>query len=242
MLGIIRSLYVLDPVSVGSSTVSEVRSRGRTMGWMCSWVAVQGAAKSELLDALRLVETGEPVEPGSRSSGMSCAERPGGWLILFSEDFDWADRDRVLELSRFGLTVGCQFEDKVEMTSVACAARNGEELWRVFHINDPIYRLDVSGDPPGEFASIRDKLFREQEEDGGEESDADFIHDIPLEVAKAVCGYRADEDESPFIGLMRIDGSADAGGRRKVGLLGILLSPFGPGGKWQLRRRDRSFM
>ncbi|MDB5425828.1 MAG: hypothetical protein JWQ29_3244 [Phenylobacterium sp.] len=197
------------------------------MGWMCSWVAVQGAAKSELLDALSLIETGEAVEPGSRSARMSCAERPGGWLILFSEDFDWAGRDRVLELSRFGLVVGCQFEDKVEMTSIARAARNGEELWRVSHINDPKYRLDVSGEPPTELASIRERLFREQDEDGGEGSSVDFIHDIPLEVAKAVCGYRADEDQSVFAGLKSITGSPSAEGSKSTGLLARLLAPFG---------------
>jgi hypothetical protein len=193
---------------------------------MCSWVAVQGAAKAEVLDALGLVETAEEVLPGSRSVPLSCAERPGGWLILFSEDFDWADRGRVLELSRFGLTVGCQFEDKVEMTSVACAARNGEELWRVFHANDPKHRLDVSGEPPREFTEIRDRLFREQEEDGGEDSGVDFIHDIPLEVAKVACGFRADEDESVFAGLKRAAGSPGAEGAERPGFLARLLAPF----------------
>jgi hypothetical protein len=164
---------------------------------------------------------------------LSLAERPGGWLILFSEDFGWADRDRVLELSRFGLTVGCQFEDKVEMTSMACAARGGEELWRVFHVNDPLYRLDVSGDPPSELAAIRDQLFREQEEDGGQESSADFVHDIPLELAKVVCGYRADEDESVFVGLRKSQGSSSAAGPERTSLLTKLLAPF-----LVTRRRD----
>jgi hypothetical protein len=201
------------------------------MGWMCSWVAVQGAVKSDVLQALGVVETGRQVQPGSRSVPLSCAERPGGWLVVFSEDFGWADRDRILALSRFGLTVGCQFEDKVEMESVASAARLGEELWRVSHLNGPLYRLDVVGAPPSEFTAIRDALFRQQDEDGGEDSAADFIHDIPLELAKAACGYRADEDESSFMALKRIHGETGLGERRKLGLLAKLLSPLGAGGR-----------
>ena len=199
------------------------------MGWMCSWVAVQGVAKGEVLDALGVVETDRKVQPGSRSVPLSLAERPGGWLILFSEDFDWVDRDRVRDLSRFGLAVGCQFEDKIEMTSMACAARGGEELWHVFHVNDPIYRLDVSGDPPRELAAIRDQLFREQEEDGGEDSAADFVHDIPLELAKAVCGYRADEDEMAFVGLKPAHEAGGAEEPSRTSLLWKLLAPFRPG-------------
>lgn len=169
---------------------------------------------------------GEQVEPGSRSAAMSCSERPGGWLILFSEDFDWADRSRVLELSRFGLAVGCQFEDKVDMTSIACAAQSGVELWRVSHVNNPVYRLDVTGDPPAEFATIRDGLVRAQDEDGGEDSGADFIHDVPLELAKSVCGYRADEDESVFVGLRRASGSTDTVHSPRKGIFAWLLAPF----------------
>ena len=203
------------------------------MGWMCSWVAVQGVAKGEILGALDLVETGEQVEPGSRNAKMSCSERPNGWTVVFSEDFDWANGKRVLDLSRLGRVVGCQFEDKVEMTSIASEAKDGVELWRVAHVNDPVYRLDVSGEPPVELAGIREKLFREQDEDGGEKSSVDYISDIPLEVAKAVCGYRADEEEATFAALKRAEkaaataSSAGAGTPVRRGLLDGLLSLFG---------------
>lgn len=195
------------------------------MGWSCSWIAVKGAAADEVLATLDLVETGQAALPGSRGAPMCYAMRPDGWLILFSEDFDWAERAKVLELSRFGMTVGCQFEDKVEMTSVATCAEAGAELWRVFHVNDPVYRLDVSGEPPAVYASIRDAHIREQDEDGGEDSGADFIHEVPLELAKAACGYRADEDDTVFQGLRFASGragSSSGGG----GLFGSLLAVF----------------
>jgi len=180
------------------------------MGWMSSWIGVQGAAKAAVLDGLGLVEVGGEVEPGSGRAAFGCGELPGGWVIVFSEDFEWADRERLLEASRLGLAIACQFEDKVEMTSVASVAQDGVELWRVFHKNDPYGRLDVSGEPPAEFAGIRDQLFREQEEDGGEDSPADYLHDIPLELAKSVCGYRADESEAVFVALKRIGAAAAA--------------------------------
>ena len=196
------------------------------MGWMCSWVAVQGVAKGEILEALDLVETGERVEPGSRRRGLCCLDRPDGWTVVFSEDFEWANGKRLLELSHLGLAVACQFEDKVEMTSIASSAKEGVELWRIAHINDPIYRLDVSGEPPTELAGIRERTFREQEEQGGDESGVDLIFDIPLEVAEAVCGYRADEEEALFDALERA-GKLHAETPAKRGLLSGLLGLFG---------------
>ena len=205
------------------------------MGWMCSWVAVQGVAKGEILEALDLVETGEQVEPGSRRRGLSCLERPNGWTVVFSEDFDWANSKRVLDLSRLGLVVGCQFEDKVKMTSIASAAKDGVELWRVAHVNDPVYRLDVSGEPPAELAAIRDRCFREQDEDGGAKSSVDYVTEIPIEVAKAACGYRTDDEEAVFAALEsagKVTAKASTAGTAAEapagrGLLAGLLGLFG---------------
>jgi hypothetical protein len=179
------------------------------MGYTCSWVAVQGASKEALLEALDLVETGEEVQPGCGVEGLiSLGETPDGWVVLFSEDFDWGDPDRVGDLSRFGAAVGCQFEDRVEMHSLACGAQAGRELWRIFHKNDPVYRLDVTGEPPPGFAAIRNRLFSEQEADGGAKSSTDFIFDIPIRVAESVCGFVHDEAHEPFVALKSAGASA----------------------------------
>lgn len=197
------------------------------MGWSSSWVAIQGCAKDELLEHLGLVETGQDVLPGTRSAPFSCARLPEDWFVLFSEDFDWAQPRRVLELSRFGLAVGCQFEDKVMMESSICAARDGVELWRVFHDHEgSVYRLDLTGEPPAELAAIRDRLFQEQAKAGGEDAGVDYVHEAPFELGRAICGYRHDEDESAFVGLKRAGGVEPAVTPPRLSLLDKLLAPF----------------
>ncbi len=192
------------------------------MGWMCSWIAIQGATKSDVFEALNLTETGRAVSPGQGRRAISYAEIAGGWLVLVHSDFDWAKRERIRELSRLGPTVGCQVEDMVEMESVATGAKDGVELWRVFHTNAPESTLEVSGDPPSEFAAIRDRLQQEQDEDDG----ADYIHDIPLDVAKAACGFRVDEHQGAFLELKSSAQRSGDGSDRGSGLLGRLLSVF----------------
>jgi len=191
------------------------------MGWSCSWIAVRGGEKTVLLDHLGWVETGETVEPGTRRSGVSVCERPNGWTVLFSEDFDWADADRVKDLSRYGLAIGCQFEDKVEMASSACAAESGAQLWRVSHRNDPKHLFDVEGVPPEILGSLREQAVRQQEED----EDVDFLHETPMELAAAICGYRAEDDGALFQAARPIAATSGKAPVRKS-FLDKLLAPL----------------
>jgi hypothetical protein len=130
--------------------------------------------------------------------------------------------ERVRELSALGLSVGLQFEDKVDMTSIACAARDGVELWRVSH-NEKDEPLTVTGEPPAEFKSIRARLTQAQADD----DEVDFLHDIPIEVAESVCGYRAEDWDPPFAAVSRI-GAPDEP-ERKGGLLRFVKGLFGSG-------------
>lgn len=197
------------------------------MGWMASWVAVQGGLKAEIFDHLGLTETGEETFPGSRGAPLSFREFPDQWLVIFSEDFDWASAEVLLELSRFGLALACQFEDKVEMTTVLSAARDGATLWRVFHDNvGSGHRLDVTGEPPAAFAAIRDAALAEQRQADANGEDVDFLCEAPLELARAVCGYRPDEEEAAFTVLRRRGASAPADGGGQLSFLERLLAPF----------------
>ena len=195
------------------------------MGLSTSWVAIQQCSGAELLDYLGFVETGEEMFP--ESATFSWAEFPNQWIIVFSDDFDWGSPERARDLSRFGLALACQCEDRVEMTSLLCAARDGEELWRVFHKSvKSIYRLDVTGEPPSELAAIRDRVFQEQDANGGEEAGVDYVHEIPLELAKVICGYRHDDDETLFKELCGTWKDGTGSSPPKAGIVGKLLGIF----------------
>lgn len=66
--------------------------------------------------------------------------------------------------------------------------------------------------------------------------DCDYIYDIPIETAKAVCGYRTDESDEPFVEIVRAPGAVfdaledeDARPRPAAGggLVGFLKGLFG---------------
>ncbi len=197
------------------------------MGWMCSWVGVQGATRSAVLARLGFEETGPAVIPGVRDAAFSAGD-VGDWIIVFSETFDWGSPEQALSLSDLGLTVSLQFEDKVEMTSVACGARDGVELWRVSHVNDVGRELVAAGEMPPEFDDIRDRLMREQ---AGDDGSCDYLHDIPIEVAKSVTGYRTDDWEPPFAALKRIGEAAEPAREPGGGLFAMLRGIFGGSGR-----------
>ncbi len=116
------------------------------MSWMNSWIGFKDVARDDIPQALEMESTDIATEPYSGLAGLCLNEFPNGWTIVFSQDFEWASGERVRDLSRLGLVLGCQFEDKVEMTSTACAVDRGVELWWVHHDNTKsICRLGVSG-------------------------------------------------------------------------------------------------
>lgn len=168
------------------------------MGLMCSWIAVETSAKSDVLDHLGLIETGNVVEPVARRGQMSVYQNDNGWLYVFAEgDFHWADEARVVDLSKFGLTLGVQTEDKIDMECAVRAAKDGHLLWTVAHANEPGKELTVTGNAPAALADIRRKyetLHREQ-------GDADYLWEIPLGLARAVSGYSVEEDAIDFFEL-----------------------------------------
>jgi hypothetical protein len=189
------------------------------MGLMCSWVAIRTQGKADVLDHLGLAETGKIVEPTERRGLKSAYQNDNGWLYVFAEgDFDWADEARVRDLSQFGLTVGIQAEDKIDMACTVCAAKDGRVLWTVSHINEPGKELTISGEAPAALADIRRKYETLQKE----EADADYLWEIPLQLARELTGYRVDEDPIDFRELA----STRMGETCGPGLINRLLSIF----------------
>jgi hypothetical protein len=159
------------------------------VGFKISWIGFDGKGKAGALDMLGLQETGEPDE--ANEAPFSGAEFPGGWFILFSNDFGFVSPERLTRLSADCRIVACQVHEGV-MVSAAYGYERGSCMWELAHdAQQGIDDLSVSGLPPPSFASIRQRLTQAQETAVG--GDVDYIFDIPVEVAAAVCKYRHDQ-------------------------------------------------
>ena len=163
------------------------------MGYRISWVGFNGLSKDEVLRLLGATDTGAIDE--ANEAPFSGAEIPGGWFILFSNDFGFASKEALASLSSNCDVVACQVLESVGV-SMAYAYSHGTEQWAVLHDEQKGIRdLVVSGSPPPAFEKIRARLSLEQEAQGGESAGVDYFFDIPVETAEAVCGFRHDRWE-----------------------------------------------
>jgi hypothetical protein len=113
--------------------------------------------------------------------------------------------DKTLtRISASAEVVTCFVEEHV-MCSHASQWRNSRELWSLMHDahTGRIEHLEIKGEPPLFFASIRDRLRAKQQEAGGNKAGVDYTFDIPIETAQQFTGYRHDQDipgagEKPF--------------------------------------------
>jgi hypothetical protein len=193
------------------------------MGFSISWLAVQGVDVAQAAEAMGFA-LGEPMD---FVDGDSIAELAGGWVLVWSEDFEALHRGRFAPLLKFGPAVGCSVEEHV-MFQEARGYREGVEVWRVTH--DPnegesLYDLTVIGDPPASLAAIRDAAVKEQDARGGEDAGVDFICDVPLDLARSICGFKHDLDApagSAFWQLRRVRAGRTSGDA-KPGLFGRLF-------------------
>ena len=60
--------------------------------------------------------------------------------------------------------------------------------------------METAGAVPVVLADIQKRLAEKQDAGGGERADLDYIYDIPAELAKALTGFRHDEDIQGFVG------------------------------------------
>jgi hypothetical protein len=183
------------------------------MGVSLSWFAVKGVSRTEALEGLELELHGEPVEDLPHWLGL--ADLPQDWLLfLFNRDLDAAFDERFTALSRHGPAVACAMEEHV-MYQEARGYAAGAEIWRITH--DPnktysLYHLEVAGEPPANFEATHRQAIAEQDAEGGEDAGVDLISDVPLDIARSICGFKHDEewpDGLQFTELRRV-GTAKA--------------------------------
>jgi hypothetical protein len=193
------------------------------MGFSVSWMAVQGCDSAQAAEAL-----GWELPDGDRRDypeGDCIGDLPGGWVLVWKEDFDAMREDLFAPLLKFGPAVACAVEEHV-MVQEARGYRDSVEIWRVTHdpnAGESLYHLDVAGDPPPNLEAIHSAAVKAQEAEGGEDADVDLICDVPLDLAKSICGFKHDEDPptgATFVGSRK---ASSSGGRRP----GFLARLFG---------------
>lgn len=165
------------------------------MGYAGSWIAVK-CAREAALERLGLA-TGAELDPAFVPKGLAVGDLPDGWVLVLSNELEEAFTPQFSGLSELGPAVACAVEEHV-MYQEARGFAGGRETWRVTHNSeDGIFHLDVSGDPPPELEAIRREAFESQESEGGEDADVDLVAEVPLGLARTICGFKHDEDSWP---------------------------------------------
>jgi hypothetical protein len=159
------------------------------MGYSLSWLAVKGKSPQAVRDELGYHPTGaREVIP---EADLSAVEMPNGWYLIVSNQSEQVCPDAVLQRlsSEGGELITCFVEEHV-MVSEATGWKDGRMKWSVTHnAQEHRQHLEVHGEPPSDFAAIRDRLVARDKP-----GEVDYIFSIPVEMAKSVAGYRHDQD------------------------------------------------
>ena len=198
------------------------------MGFSNSWFAVQGWSRDEALTELGL-ELGPEIGDWPGRS-FAIGELSDGWLLFMTGSLDEAFEPRFAALSMRGPAVACSIEEHV-MYQEARGYRNGAEVWRMVH--DPargesLYHLETAGEPPEQFDRIRSAAIEAQDKAGGEDAGVDFVSDVPLDLAKSICGFKHDDDWPRELSFFEVRRMRPAKAQRASGP-GILARLFGRG-------------
>lgn len=169
------------------------------MGLSISWLAV----KTDDLDKLFTIADVSPTTDADEwlESGFSGSRLQSGWYFFQAQGCDHRiiSGDMLSKISTLGETIACSVEEHV-MVSVAEGWSNGARSWTIAHnAQESIFDLSADGELPGHYEAIKDDFISQQNAEGGENSDVDFIFDIPLQVAKLICGYKHDEGSTPWV-------------------------------------------
>jgi hypothetical protein len=167
------------------------------MGFSLTWVAARGKSRDRVLADLELQGTDAWEElPESPITG---AQIPGDWYaVIFNGDITAIFAgDALRRLSTGAEVVVCTVEEHV-MCSGAFGWKNGREVWSVRH--DAQVDADgiaAAGKLPQQYAAIAGSARAQRDAadtEGAADQGADFLFDVPIELAQALTGYRHDRD------------------------------------------------
>ena len=195
------------------SAVCEVRREAShipIMGISLSWVAVEALPADEALLRLSLARTAKDVAYPFK--GVASHALPNDWFLVAAGRCDHriAHAASMSVLSKGCRAVACAVEEHVNFAS-AELWQDGARVWHVQHRGDEdSENMSAEGRLPPRFQ----ELLATVESEGSENLDGHFHMDIPLMLAKELCGFRHDEanaefDNTPFeeLGEIKIQGS-----------------------------------
>lgn len=163
------------------------------MGFSISWLAIRGTSAHDACENLGLIRSGEFDEFFDyRISGSAL---PTGWyLIVFKgTNHKLIRKDNVEKLSGSHDLIVCDIEEHVMYCSAAYW-RNGSRVWNVEHdAQKGMYHLEAEGQLPPKFENIWRDCLAEQDAEGGEDAEVDFVFEIPTKLAKEFTGFKHDE-------------------------------------------------
>jgi len=169
------------------------------MGFSISWLAV----KTDDLDRLFEIAENSPTSEADEwlEAKFSGSGLQGGWYFIQAQGCDHPiiSADSLSKVSALGETVACSVEEHV-MVCVAEGWRGGVRSWSISHdAQQGMFDLSADGELPAHYEAIKDDFVGQQNAEGGEDADVDFIFEIPLQVARKICGYKHDEGSPPWV-------------------------------------------
>lgn len=174
------------------------------MGFAISWCAVREEQGEAFLGDLGLARTGRQMSgPDAAVSMRTLASR---WRLMLFNEFEprQITESSLTTLSANRELLVCAVEEHV-MVSSSELWSGGSRQWQIYHDGDErADELDVIGSPPASLAGIRAEVEKLQH-DEGDQSNVDYLFDIPVLVAENVVGYRHDEDLVPGVVWEEVD-------------------------------------
>ena len=160
------------------------------MGFRICWLGFSGKEKADILGALRAQDTG--IWDEANESPFSVASLPNDWTIIWLNRFDHslASAASIQSLSK-NCTLVTAHVNEGAMFSSTQLHTDGARSWSISHnAQKGIYDLQTDGTLPDCYSEISARLTGKQDKSGEDKGQVDYIFDVPVEVAKSICGYR----------------------------------------------------
>jgi hypothetical protein len=164
------------------------------MGFAITWCAVREDHAEEFLHALGLSPTGATEE--IPESLISSAKLDTGWRVVWYNEYGcpFLSSGDLCRLSIDRDVLVCLIEEHVMASSSELWSRGVRRWWISHQGEDGPKGLSIDGEPPSSFPSIREEMEQVQAHEGGDETDVDYIFEIPLKVAQTIVGFRHDDN------------------------------------------------